>query len=110
MVGRRINKLRKQRNLRIDDLAIRIGVSSTELATVEHSGTGRLELLHSLATAFEVDVVAFFMEPEIFAGYLNALTSKLTSGEKSGRFLGLAIRDMLSEICKQLSGDNEYEP
>ena len=108
MVGQRVAKLRKQRNLRVDDVAARLGVAAAEITTLEHSGSGRLELLSELASLFEVDPVAFFMESEIFSALLSQVAGKLAGGEKASMYLGLAFKDVLGEICKELSGDKHF--
>lgn len=66
-VGKNITKLRKEAKIRQEELAERVGITSSTLSKIENGeGSVKLDLLEKIAKIFQLDVVDLMYEDDVF--------------------------------------------
>ena len=66
-VGKNITKLRKEAKIRQEELAERLGITSSTLSKIENGeGSVKLDLLEKIAKIFQLDVVDLMYEDDVF--------------------------------------------
>lgn len=66
-VGKNITKLRKDAKIRQEELAERVGITSSTLSKIENGeGSVKLDLLEKIAKIFQLDVVDLMYEDDVF--------------------------------------------